>query len=128
MNAKLQSPENKIKFSELYKIHSGHVGNTCHEFGIARKTFYENCNSDPEFKALIDDIEQSFTDSVEIAFRQSALEKSFHHQRFYLVNRRPEKWKDTRQVGIENIDGKPFEVKISEQFMEKFADAIKDCD
>lgn len=55
----------KKKVLEELEKQNGIVSTACNNTGTPRSTFYKWCNDDPEFKALVDDIQEVAIDYVE---------------------------------------------------------------
>lgn len=64
MADRLQSDIKKAVLEAL-EARYGIITNACHDAGIARSTFYEWQANDPEFKAAVDEIQESASDFVE---------------------------------------------------------------
>jgi hypothetical protein len=56
---------NKKKILEALEFAKGIVTDACRATDIPRSTFYLWCNTDPEFKAAVDDIQEVAIDYVE---------------------------------------------------------------
>lgn len=84
---KKDTKENKKKILEILERNLGIVTPTCKEVGIAKKTFYEWYNNDPEFKKDVDNINDTCLDFVESQLFKKikeGAEKSIH---FYLAKK-----------------------------------------
>jgi AcrR family transcriptional regulator len=69
--------------------------------GITRSTFYAHLKSDPEFKQMFEDAEESATDHVESALYQKAIEGDVKAQQVWLFNRRRERWADSKNIRLD---------------------------
>lgn len=56
---------NKKTVLEMLAKTRGVVSTACESANIARSTFYDWCNNDPEFKQVVDDINEAAIDFVE---------------------------------------------------------------
>lgn len=84
--------------------------------GIVPETYRRHMKEDTEFKAMVDEAEMEANELVENALFNSALEGNFNAQRFWLVNKAPERWSDKQNVKITNDGESILRVDVSNIF------------
>lgn len=86
-NAAQQIQHNKKALLEALEKSLGVVTIACKNIGVDRGTFYNYCNSDPVFKAAVDDMEDVALDFVESALYKQVKEGVPSSTIFYLKTR-----------------------------------------
>lgn len=90
------------KTLEVFKAKAGNISATCEAVGITRKTFYEWLEKSPEFKQRVEEIQESLIDFAESMLLKNIREGKETSIFFFLVNRKPEKWKSITKVQMEH--------------------------
>lgn len=84
MIRKTKIENNKKMLVEAMRNNLGIVSNACKEVGLARNTFYSYYDSDAEFKALIDEIDEITLDFAESQLLKKIEEGSERSILFYM--------------------------------------------
>lgn len=79
-------------------------------FERCESTFYKWCREHPEFRKALKEGKELTDAKVERAVLDSALSGSFPAQRLWLINRRPDRWRDTQRMEVTGADGGALEV------------------
>lgn len=88
---------------------TSHIANTCVEFGIPRKTFYEWKRNIEWFGDAVDEIIESQVDFVENALYRNAIEGNVTAQIYYLNNKgRLRGYRSSHVHEHVNPDGSPM--------------------
>jgi len=66
--------------------------------GVSRRTAQRAATAEPDFAAAIDDAEMAATGLVESALVLAAVSGNVVASRFWLCNRRPDRWRDERAI------------------------------
>jgi hypothetical protein len=69
--------------------------------GISRRTFYDWMKGVPEFKEAVEDAEAAARVAIEVRLSDLALSGDRFALMYYLQNRYPDDWKDTRNFKID---------------------------
>jgi len=69
--------------------------------GISRRTFYDWLKGVPEFKEAVEDAEAAARVAIEVRLSDLALSGDRFALMYYLQNRYPDDWKDTRNYKID---------------------------
>lgn len=82
----------KKQFLQKYQENFGRIGDTCIEVKISRHCYYNWLDTDPEFKADKELLDESFVNFVEKKVYAKINEADNYWMREYLRNRCPERW------------------------------------
>jgi len=98
--------------------------------GIAKRTFYDWVNDDPAFKAMVDKALAKARLKVETKLVKSALDGDRLLLMFYLQNRYPDDWKDTRKIQVDQhttLEDKRIDSLSDEEIFAELEAAGIDC-
>jgi hypothetical protein len=91
LNQQKRTMEKKSQFLIAYEKSMGNVSMACQYAGIkSRKTFYNWCNSDPEFKAAVHDVISSQYDYIQDLMMMRISKGDPIFVRWYLSHRHPD--------------------------------------
>lgn len=117
-----QTANNKKLFLAAFHRKMGNVSMTCRAINIGRRTYYSWCEKDPEFKAEVEEIQESLIDMVESRFYKKMLEDGDTTSMiFYLKT----KGKHRGYVERQQIDQRVLNIDPSE-ILEKLDDKQKE--
>ena len=95
--------------------------------GVNHQCILNHVNDDPNLKKEMDEAISLSWDAVENAlFKNATQRNSFASQSFFLCNKKPDEWKDRRQVNTVNII--PSEVNNSNKFIDETLERRLDAD
>jgi len=83
--------------------------------GISDNTVYTTARRDPEFRKRIEEARDAATDLVEHALLQKAITGNVTAIIFWLLNRRPDRWRDRRQLAVTGETGGPLQIVIKDK-------------
>ena len=92
----------KKAFLEVYFKNVCNISATCEKIGIDRKTFYNWKEADPEFRRAVEDAENQLIDLAETQLFKNIRAGKETSLFFFLVNRKPERWKSITKVQMEH--------------------------
>lgn len=98
--------------------------------GIARDTFYKWLKDVPEFKQAVEDAEADARTRIETRLTNLALDGDRFAIMYYLQNRYPDDWKDTRNYKIDQnlvLDDKRKSEATDNDIMDMLEDEGVDC-
>ncbi len=98
--------------------------------GIARRTFYDWMKGCPEFKQAVEDAEGTARLAIEARLANLAVEGDRFAIMYYLQNRYPDDWKDTRNYKVDQtlaIDDKRKAEATDDEIMDLLEKEGIDC-
>lgn len=98
--------------------------------GISRDTFYKWMKNVPEFKKAVEDAEATARLAIEARLAQLAVDGDRFAIMYYLQNRYPEDWKDTRNFKVDQtlaIDDKRRSEATDDEIMNMLEKEGIDC-
>ena len=82
--------------------------------GIADNTVYTTARRDPKFRERIEEARDAATDLVEHALLEKAITGNVTAIIFWLLNRRPDRWRDRRQLSVTGESGGPLKIVLED--------------
>ena len=98
--------------------------------GISRRTFYDWLKGVPEFKEAVEDAEAAARVAIEVRLSDLALSGDRFALMYYLQNRYPDDWKDTRNYKIDQtlqLDDKRKQEATDDDIMDILESEGVDC-
>ncbi len=106
MSSAADTSKKKKLFLKAYGLETHesylNISKACKASNVPRKTFYNWKDSDKEFKALFEEVEEASLDEVELTARKRGLEKSDLLLIFYLKSKRPKVFGDKKEVVVKD--------------------------
>lgn len=108
----------KIRFLENFKQGRGIISYACEKTGISRATYYNWINSDDEFKAACEDVDEAVIDVVESKLLSQINDDNLTAIIFYL------KTKGKKRGYVEKVEN-DVSINTFEKLMQELPDDIE---